>query len=422
MIAWEKRSLEETLATGRISSSIPNNGVWFEQIIEIKPIGTDSAEIVWAWHLYDHLIQDVDPTDDNFGSISESPGRMNVNYQAFNTLMPGQPGASDWMHYNSVDHNPELDLILFSGRNSNEIYIIDHSTTTEEAAGRTGGRYGKGGDFLFRWGNPQVYNKGSEEDQVLFAQHDASWGFKEGKYTGKISIFNNGIGRENSISSIEIIEPELDQNGDFVLDPDGEFSLQSEPVSIFPTDEYNFSSPRISGAQLMDNGNTLICSGNRGTIFELDPKLNLVWQYIVPISSGGPLPQGIIAGENDIFRSVRYSPDYVGLEGRDLIALGPLELDPIDYECQIYSDMTSINNIHGNINVRAYPNPTNNIIYLELEDYLNVGYQLYDINGSILLNGQVSNGKIDITEFPSGFYVLSIKSQGQQEMIKIIKQ
>jgi len=46
---------------------------------------------------------------------------------------------ADWNHLNSIDYNEEFDQILLSSHNQNEIWVIDHSTTTEEAAGHTGG-------------------------------------------------------------------------------------------------------------------------------------------------------------------------------------------------------------------------------------------------------------------------------------------
>ena len=70
---------------------------------------------------------------------------------------------------------PSLDQIALTVRGCNEIWILDHSTTTKEAAGHTGGKHGKGGDLIYRWGNPAAYGRGTMRDQQLIQQHDAEW-------------------------------------------------------------------------------------------------------------------------------------------------------------------------------------------------------------------------------------------------------
>jgi hypothetical protein len=85
-------------------------------------------------------------------------------------------------------------------------------------------------------------------------------------------------------------------------------------------------SPYISGAQRLPNGNTLICSGNQGTLFEVTPEGKTVWRYINPVTSV-IVPQGyhMEYGENPVFRCYRYAPDYPGLAGCDLTPGGPIE-------------------------------------------------------------------------------------------------
>ena len=129
-------------------------------IVEIEPDGPTGGNIVWEWHVWDHLVQDADPTKDNYGVIADHPELLDINF--------GDVEGGTWLHVNAVDYNPELDQIVICARNVSEIYIIDHSTTAEEAAGHTGGNQGHGGDFLYRWGNPLVYGRGTEDDQVIF--------------------------------------------------------------------------------------------------------------------------------------------------------------------------------------------------------------------------------------------------------------
>ena len=96
------------------------------------------------------------------------------------------------MHTNSVAYNPELDQIMLSIHEFSEVWIIDHGTTTAEAASHSGGRRGKGGDLLYRWGNPRAYRTGSNVDQRLFAQHCAHWIPAGLPGAGHMLVFNNG--------------------------------------------------------------------------------------------------------------------------------------------------------------------------------------------------------------------------------------
>jgi hypothetical protein len=62
---------------------------------------------------------------------------------------------------------------------------------------------------LWRWGNPQVYEQGSAQDQQLFRQHDAKWVNDDYLDAGKISVFNNDGGGTATASSVHLIAAEL---------------------------------------------------------------------------------------------------------------------------------------------------------------------------------------------------------------------
>ncbi|PHR74152.1 MAG: hypothetical protein COA67_01955 [Lutibacter sp.] len=165
MLAVTTMDMNEAIQSGRDPSKLEDGKLYNEQIVELEPIGSNQANIVWEWNIKDHLIQDFDASKDNFGVIADNPQLLNINF-----LMTSTTDAN-WLHVNSIQYNEDLDQIVLSTRHLSEIYIIDHSTTTAEAATDSGGTYGKGGDLLYRWGNKEAYNKGTSTDRTLYAQH-----------------------------------------------------------------------------------------------------------------------------------------------------------------------------------------------------------------------------------------------------------
>ncbi|MEY3421121.1 MAG: hypothetical protein RIR48_1410, partial [Bacteroidota bacterium] len=145
---WYKYSKEEAIQKGFRPDKLTNQGIWSDRILELKPLPENKAEIVWEWDFWDHTIQDLDSTKSDYDKIADHPELLDVNFFE-------DPGGNpaEWIHLNSLDYNPQLDQILVSSKYHNEFYIIEHTASTQLAKEHTGGKYGKGGDFLYRWGN-----------------------------------------------------------------------------------------------------------------------------------------------------------------------------------------------------------------------------------------------------------------------------
>ncbi len=261
MIAWDRIRAADAIAAGRNPANLGND-LWSEKIIEVKPTGKAGGDIVWEWRAWDHLIQDYDASKANFGNVATHPELINLNY--------GNTGE-DWLHINSVRYNPERDEIMLSVHDFSEIWVIDHSTTTARAAGHTGGTKGKGGDILYRWGNPQAYDEGTAGDRMLYTQHDARWIDSGLPGAGDILIFNNGVGR--GYSSVDEITPPLDSKGNYYLESSGKFGPDTLAWTF---SDPSFYAQNISGATRLPNGNTLICEGTTGKFFEVGSTGNTV--------------------------------------------------------------------------------------------------------------------------------------------------
>lgn len=355
-IAWEAKSAEAALAAGRKPELTPKAGIWPDKIVEIEPQGLHGGKIVWEWHLWDHMIQDTDPKKANYGKIADHPELMNINAgeplppaitQDSMDILLAQGRAwrnqtldnlgSDVYHFNAIKYNAALDQIAFSSPHLNEIYIIDHSTTTKEAAGHRGGRAGKGGDLLYRWGNPQNYARGDSSTQQLFGQHDVRW-IEEGKPgAGHLTVFNNHPpspvdsdkpGSDSlNYSAIFELAPPVDQKGNYRIEPGKPFGPKMPAWIYTAPDKLSFYSSFISGAHRMKNGNTFINEGAKGRFFEVTPDGKTVWEYLNPYRgdirkpNGDPIPPVPLTYFQ--FRSTFIPADHPGLAGRKLKPIDP---------------------------------------------------------------------------------------------------
>jgi len=337
-LTWELTFREELEEMGRDPNEIaPQNFMWSEKILELEPVGQDGANIVWEWHINDHFIQDFDSTRLNYGVVADHPELYDLNHPALDSGNSNE--TRDWFHFNSIDFNPTLDQILISIRNSDEVWIIDHSTTTEEAAGHTGGTYGKGGDLLYRWGNPSAYKAAPISEQQLFGQHGANWIPEGFDGAGDILIFNNGNGKPgNDFTQIQELIPPQSTPGFYIREVATPFGPDVPNTIYGDAPNETFYSAYLSNAFRLPNGNTLINSGSPGRIFEINSQREIVWEYEIPLRGDTPITQGSQPSNNANFRAYKYPLDFEGFEGLDLTAGPPIEINPLD--CQLMTSTT----------------------------------------------------------------------------------
>ena len=410
LIAWEYRSITEAVEAGRDPAFLAGS-LWPETIVEIDPTSTVEARIVWEWRAWDHLIQDFDDTKANHGVVADHPGLIDLNYPA--------TAARDWLHFNAIDYDAGLDQIMVSSPRFGELWIIDHGTTTAEAAGHTGGARGKGGDLLYRWGNPHAYGRGTPDDKRLFFQHNTHWIDPGLPGAGHLLVFNNGNGRpDGAYSTVEEIISTADVHGDYPDPPPGQPHGPAEAAWTFtatpPGDLY---SPFVSGAQRQPNGNTLICAGSTGTLREIDPDEETVWLYVNPVNSGGPQIQGEPPSGNVTFRAVRYPSWYRGLWYRNLEPGEPIELYPPLAPVAPVAVAPFVERPRFEL-AQNFPNPfrPSTTISFSVSAPAQVRLDVYDVAGrhvTTLLNGPVSAGNHrctwDAFRLPSGVYHCTLR-------------
>ena len=247
-IAWEKMSAEEAIDNGYQL----DNAIYPESIIEINPT-TD--EIVWEWHSKNHLIQNFDDTKLNYGSVEENPQLIDLNYV--------ESTNGNIMHANGIGYDSVNDLIYLSVNYYSEVWVIDHSTTINEASSHVGGNFNLGGDLVYRFGNPTTQNDNTTER--LFVNNHYPNLFD----SGKILIYTNGGDLEQSTVYEFQLPTELTQNT---------IPSTEQPEILWSFTDPELYAPKVSGAVRLPNGNTLITEGDFG-IWEVTQQGEIVWKF-----------------------------------------------------------------------------------------------------------------------------------------------
>ena len=328
--AWEKKSSKDAIAAGRRQETVADTFLLSACIQEVQPTGKTTGKVVWEWHAWDHLIQEFDPKKANHGDVGAHPELIDLNFGsgalAAMIAKPdeleklraigyvggagrkGQRPQADWLHINAIAYNAELDQIMVTIHEFSEFWIIDHGTTKAETASHAGGKRGKGGDLLYRWGNPSAYRAGSIKDQKLFGPHNSHWIARGLPGETHIIVFNNGMRRTGgAYSTVEELVLPLEANGQYALSPGKPYGPDKPEWTYVAPKRTDFFASFISGAERLPNGNTLICSGPNGTVFEVTPKNATVWKFINPSKTeappggrrGGPPPGGPFGAPGD---------------------------------------------------------------------------------------------------------------------------
>ena len=247
-LVWEKVSADTATEHG-VTLGLD---IYPEAIIEVNP---NTGQIVWEWHAFDHIIQDEDDTKLNFGVIADHPELINVNYYPLDN--------GDIMHANGLSYDANKDVIYVSMNWYHEVWVIDHSTTTAEAKTNTGGNYGKGGNLIYRFGNPKAYGN-LQGERRFYNNHFPN---PETGNPNSMLIYVNG----NPSGPSTVYELQLPDT--FSLMPDQD----NEPTVSWSYSDPDMYSSKVSGAVRLANGNTLITEGDFG-VWEVSPAGDVVWK------------------------------------------------------------------------------------------------------------------------------------------------
>ena len=239
--------------------SISPDEIYDDHIIEVNPAG----DIIWSWYTSDHY--------DELGFTPESKQMISDH-------------AGDWSHSNTVSSIPANSLgdsrfaegnLIVSQRHTNIIFIIDKNT----------------GDIVWKVG---------PDDNLTIGQHDTKMIEQGLAGAGNMIVFDNG-GIAGYPEQARLYSRVVE------IDPLTKAIVRQYDASTSGLEKYTFLSGFISGAQRLPNGNTFICEGETGRLFEITPNGKITWEYINPYWATIQL-EGIKSRE--VYRAWRVGPTW----------------------------------------------------------------------------------------------------------------
>ncbi|MFY8110134.1 MAG: aryl-sulfate sulfotransferase [Bacteroidia bacterium] len=427
LIAYERHTAAEVAALGGSF----NGEVWSEHVAEIKQTGETTGEVVWKWRVWDHMLQTTDASKPNYYAAAlDHPELFNINYGL----------KKDWIHMNGIDYNPITDQIAVSSHNLNEWYIIDHSTSTEEAASHSGGFSGKGGDILFRWGNPAAY--GASGTTILNVTHDAHWIPEGVPNAGRLVGFNNkGVSATKSAVD-QIILPQNGYNFDRTA---GQAFAPSTYTERHASTGYTSN---MGNSQQLPNGNMLVCLALSGIVYEINSAGTTLWSK----SMGGSVPQSFkyekcyvenqaptqptITKDATTLNSsaasaYQWYKNGVLIEGANQQTYTPTEeaiyvvrIKDAAACFNVYSASYKYSNTSTGLNddlklneLKVFPNPSTGIFNLELDGITDFNTMVFSMNGDLVFEGE-NIKEIDLSSLANGVYFLHVSSENKVSVTK----
>ncbi len=238
-------------------------------------INSKTLRCTWKWWAHEHIDELR-----SLGVVFPRPVDVRSKYR-----------QGDIFHCNSLEVLPDTKIgrrdkrfragnILFSYRQIDVIGIVDRDS----------------GKIVWAWGPGEL--DGQHDPSLIPDTHPLTGEAIPG--AGHILVFDNGLYRRNYSRVLEI-------------DP-----VTGQIVWSSPTDWYSW---HISGAQRLPNGNTLVCDGPAGRLFEITSEGEKIWEYLNPYSKRDEFHRlttraafGDIGGKDTVravYRAIRYPRQYV---------------------------------------------------------------------------------------------------------------